>query len=162
MIIQITYHVQPTIEEETDRKEGKGLRGCLGDLLECRISNLAARMIWRKVVHPFLQIILVLNLNLNLINSMPQTVATTFAFSSVCFRFLQPTCPGSQERIWPRTGCWHTAPRRGWPLTNPLETRPLETRPLETRPLETRPLETHLLMTHPQETLLPARAPTKL
>ena len=35
-------------EEETDRRAGKGRRCCLGDVLECRTSYLAARMIWRK------------------------------------------------------------------------------------------------------------------
>ena len=34
-----------TIEKESD----KGRLCCLGDVLECRTSNLAARMIWRKV-----------------------------------------------------------------------------------------------------------------
>ena len=37
------------IEEETDKREGKGRCCCLGDVLECRISHLAARMIWWKV-----------------------------------------------------------------------------------------------------------------
>ena len=34
-----------SIEEETDKREGKGRCCCLGDVLECRISHLAARMI---------------------------------------------------------------------------------------------------------------------
>ena len=33
------------IEEETDRREGKGRCCCLGDVLECRTNHLAARMI---------------------------------------------------------------------------------------------------------------------
>ena len=36
-------------EEETDRREGKGRRCCLGDVIECRTSHLAAMMIWTKV-----------------------------------------------------------------------------------------------------------------
>ena len=42
-------------EEEEDRREGKGRRWCLGDILECRSSHLASTMIWRKVFeeHPF-------------------------------------------------------------------------------------------------------------
>ena len=41
-------------EEEEDRREGKGRRWCLGDILECRSSHLASTMIWRKVFeeHP--------------------------------------------------------------------------------------------------------------
>ena len=38
------------IEEEKDRREGKGRRFWLGDVLECRTSHLAARMILRKVL----------------------------------------------------------------------------------------------------------------
>ena len=33
------------IEEETDRREGKGRRCCLVDRIECRTSHLAAKMI---------------------------------------------------------------------------------------------------------------------
>ena len=32
------------IEEETDRREGKGRHCCLGDVLECHTSHVAARM----------------------------------------------------------------------------------------------------------------------
>ena len=35
-----------TIEEETDRREGKGRRCCFRDVLECHTSHLLARMIW--------------------------------------------------------------------------------------------------------------------
>ena len=44
------YHCTICIEEETDKREGKGFRCCLGDVLECRTSHLAARMIGRQVV----------------------------------------------------------------------------------------------------------------
>ena len=37
------------IEKETDRREGKGRRCCLRDVLECRTNHLEARMIRRKV-----------------------------------------------------------------------------------------------------------------
>ena len=37
------------IEEELDRREGKGRRCCLGEVLVCRTSHLAARMIYRIV-----------------------------------------------------------------------------------------------------------------
>ena len=88
---------QRPIEEETDRREGKGRRYCLGDVLECRTSHLVGKDDWQKSfwknthfgrvvvwcgvnqmiihlseasilpsvrssIHPFLQIILVLNL----------------------------------------------------------------------------------------------------
>ena len=65
--------------EETDIREGIGLRCCLGDVIESFTSHLAARVIWRTVFeitfilggglfgHPFCQssvllLILVLNL----------------------------------------------------------------------------------------------------
>ena len=35
----------PSVEEETDRREGKGRRCCMGDVLECHTNHLAARMI---------------------------------------------------------------------------------------------------------------------
>ena len=37
------------IEQESDRRDGKGRRCWLGDVLECHTSHLAARMILRKV-----------------------------------------------------------------------------------------------------------------
>ena len=40
-----------TTEEESGRRKGRGRRCCLGDVLECRTRDLAARMIWKK--HPF-------------------------------------------------------------------------------------------------------------
>ena len=43
------YH----IEEETYRSEGKGRRCCLGDVLECHTSHLAARMIWKKFLEEY-------------------------------------------------------------------------------------------------------------
>ena len=39
----------PAIEEESDRRVGRGRHYCLGDILDCHNSHLAARMIWRKV-----------------------------------------------------------------------------------------------------------------
>ena len=43
------------IEEESDRREGKGRRCWLGDRIECHTSHLAARMIKEKFLedHPF-------------------------------------------------------------------------------------------------------------
>ena len=38
-----------THRKESDIREGKGRRCCLGDILECRISHFAARMIWRQI-----------------------------------------------------------------------------------------------------------------
>ena len=36
-------------KQDKDRREGKGHRCYLGDILECRTNHLAARMIWTKV-----------------------------------------------------------------------------------------------------------------
>ena len=49
------------------RRKGKGRRCWFGDVRECRTNHLADRMIWTKIW----------------INSVPQTAATTSAFSSV-------------------------------------------------------------------------------
>ena len=118
------YHCTICIEEEKDKREGKGFRCCLGDVLECRTSHLAARMIGRQVVgrisiwggwgfdvvwtrwssiflkHPFCQAsALRSSFSSNhpgakssaawhWMNSVPQTGATTLAYSPVCFFFL--------------------------------------------------------------------------
>ena len=47
-LLAIAFRGEHTVEEDSDRREGKGRRCCLGDVLECRTSHLAARMILRK------------------------------------------------------------------------------------------------------------------
>ena len=92
--------VQCTISERFKQKKGNCCRCCLRD----RIYSIASprwlfctRKIWRKgLIHPFLHIVLVqfilffisscckiASAAINWINSAPQAVATTFAFSSV-------------------------------------------------------------------------------
>ena len=47
-IFQSKFVLPIDIEEETDRREGKGRRCCLGDVLECRTCPLSAWMMWRE------------------------------------------------------------------------------------------------------------------
>ena len=117
-----------TYKKDKDRREGKGRRCWLGDVLECPTNQLPARMIWTKVFgrtsilvgwlfgiwcepydHKFSQSIHLAkkpcysihpsffpnhtvensySAARNLTNSIPQTAATTFAFSSVCILLL--------------------------------------------------------------------------
>ena len=95
----------------------------LGDVLECRTSHLAARMIWRKVfgrIHsakrPFFNSSFFSNhpgakyaVQCAAWNSVPQTAATIFAFSTVCFFFYGQSLP------WNRyNGTTVPSPVSGW------------------------------------------------
>ena len=94
------YSCSQFISERFKQKKGNCCRCCLRD----RIYSIASprwlfctRKIWRKgLIHPFLHIVLVqfilffisscckiASAAINWINSAPQAVATTFAFSSV-------------------------------------------------------------------------------